>query len=246
MTDEDTLDISITAVASPPRSFILPWAQAFRAHPPKTKEIAELKKVFQQQGYETYASVTVDGRLIGTETSGGGHAEEHILKAGTWDIALAQARTAAQTRGSSELALLINRSPCSACTKKLVEALNKVKSSSPGVRFILAPTGTYEPSIAAPQEEIESYANLLAQTLKIPLEKAMAGTQKTDYLREDPDKGGVTTMADILSLQGAGWQLQQLLVRRVSARGNQWRMAIERAAKHALAQKVGADNSKIS
>ena len=53
-------------------------------------------------------------------------------------------------------------------------------------------------------------------------------------------------MNDILELQNAGWQLQQLLARRVSERGEQLRVAIERAAKHALAQKVGTDNSKVS
>ena len=251
VTDEATLDISISAVASQPRSFVLPWAQAFRAHPPEAEEIAELKEAFQEQGYETYAAVTVDGRLIGTQISGGGdHAEERILYSGLWNSALAQARTAAQTRGSSELALLINRSPChSRCTPSLIKALKEAKSSSPGVQFVLAPTGTYEPSIAAPEQEINSYASRLAEELKISLKQALKRTQKTDYLREDPkkpDKGGVTTMNDILELQNAGWQLQQLLARRVSERGEQLRVAIERAAKHALAQKVGTDNSKVS
>ena len=193
---------------------------------------------------ETNAAVTVDGRLIGTETSGGGvHAEIHVLKSGLWANALAQARIAAQTRGSSELAILTNRSPChSICTPKLIEALEKVRSSSPGVRFVLAPTGVYEPTVELTEQGIRDYADSLAKDIRVPLKRA--------YLLEEPEnpnKGGITTMNDIYRLQAAGWQLQQLLARPVStSAGNQWLMGIEQAAKHALAQKVGTDNSKVS
>jgi hypothetical protein len=251
MRNEATLDISISAFGSQPQSFVLSWAQAFRAHPPNAEEIAKLREGFEFQGYETHAAVTVDGRLIEAVTSGGGHAEEWILISGIWDRSVNAAKAAARARGSSELAILINRAPChTRCSRKLVDALNAVKASSPGVRFILAPTGVYEPSVELTDEEMRAYAEELVSSMRISLNEALALTPRRAYLREDPSeprKGGVTTMPDIYRLQAAGWQLQQLLARpKSTSAGIQWLQAIERAAKHALATKINADNARVS
>jgi hypothetical protein len=248
--DGATLDLSISAFASPPQTFVLRWADAFRAHPPGASEIAELRGVFRVQGYETYAAVTVDGQLIGAVTSGGGgHAEERMLESDIWSKAVAQAKIAAQSKGSSEVAMLINRSPCTRCAPQLVNALKAIKGSSPGVQFILAATGDYQPSREPSEQEIQADAKELTQKMGISLKEAFTYTTKRAIRREDsadPTKGGATTIADIGRLQGAGWQLQQLLARPKSTRaGTEWLTAIEHAAKTGLAERIAARDSQV-
>jgi hypothetical protein len=237
-------ELTLVAEASAPQARTLRWAEAFRAHGPNAKEIRRLREAFKKQGFQTTGVLTVDGLLIASVVSGGGHAEEKILRDGLWDQALELARKNSLKKGHAEIAILINRSPChSICTPKLVKALSRPESKIPGVNFVLAATGTYEPSYDLSDAELAVDAEDFAHRHGVSLESAMRSLAKRGHYKDPPDtppeelKGGVTLQQDIAALASSGWHLKLITARSdPSAAGKQWLMGIERAALPAVVQ----------
>jgi hypothetical protein len=239
--------LALRAEASSPQELTLLWHEAFKAHPVNAIEIIELREQFKAQGWDTVASVTVDGKLLGSTSSDGNHAEQKILTVGLWDRALKLARDRVAQSGSAEIAILINRSPChSLCTPELVKALHEPKAKIPGVRFVLAATGTYEPTYDIPSEELQKDAQDFAKRHGLSLAQAMKSVAKRGNYKDPPGtskkaaKGGVTTNKDIASLSGAGWILKGLVVADLSERGRQWLQGIENFAVASLNEEIAA------
>ncbi|MEV5409786.1 DUF4157 domain-containing protein [Thermopolyspora sp. NPDC052614] len=246
---QEPLSLEISAAASEPTDFVLPWAQAFRAHRPRAKDIALLRTAFAKQGYETTAAITVDGAHVVTATSNGLHAEERLIKEGGWDLALQRVAQVVAVRGSAELILLINRSPChTRCTPELARVVKEARSKYPTVTFVLAPTGVYEPSVEVPEAEIQAEAERFAAELKVPLEEGWKLALKRGFLRESRDtpenerKGGLTTGSDIRELLSAGWRLAVLQARpTLTWAGKIWQQGI----RFAVAEQVTEENTTV-
>ena len=106
---------------------------------------------FETAGRATYGLLCCrftpsDDRI---EQSAGDHAEARLLQSPNWTAELPQALAAWTPRSSPILvALVINRSPCQACSNLLVAALEDLSRRSPVAveanRFILASRGAYE------------------------------------------------------------------------------------------------------
>lgn len=240
--------VTVVAEASAPSPLVLTWRDAFRGEPVTAKDIAALKPFFMKQGYETISAVTVDGRLVGTATSAGEHAEERLISSGIWQQALNLARTTQ----AGEIALLINRSPCQSCSRVLVDTVRAARAQCPNVRFVLAPTGVYEPSVDIPDEEVRRDAEQLANNVKVSLSEALKLVAKRGvYTVREPDasagrRGGATTNLDIQRLRSAGWELRLLLARtEATSAGRAWLQGIEPAVRRALAEEVTAKNARL-
>ena len=180
---------------------------------------------------ETYAAVSVNGELKAARTNAARHAESMLINSGDWEPAVVEAeQTAPAHGGRSDLVLIINRSPCKAsCTGVLSNWLQANKSRYPHVRFILAPTAAYAPTITR-GDMIEMIANYLDETgqqlqggvpfkdfiksftteeIRASFERRFGRLVQTMGVREDE----ASDENDFRRLANAGWNLRQLQAR---------------------------------
>jgi hypothetical protein len=208
VTDEATLAGEIVATASEPERRSVRWADIFEA-----TDSAQLLFAIQPRN-ETQAALSVNGRRVGEValSQGGRHAEENLLAA-QWTNALQLARESVDAQQPTTVAVAINRAPCHlTCSPLLTRTLTEV---DPGlrsqVRFVLAPTGVYEPTEALTQEEVDR------QRQEIEVIAARLGRPVTAVLRQQLAlvrfTEDTTTFNDLRRLSGAGWDIAQLPAR---------------------------------
>jgi hypothetical protein len=139
--------------------------------------------------------------------------------------------------------LAINRSPChSRCSQKLATAIRLAKlrgkansndSALPNigkVDFVLAASGTYEPTDEVSEAEQERYrAELEKQPGMTPalLEKALV---KEQFRTDHQSMADITRDSDLVLLESAGWDLRLLRTsKKTTDHGAQWLMGLRRA-----------------
>ena len=204
--DPSTMDMEVTATASDPTRRIIEWSDAFAPD-------EESRALFERAPrYETNALISVNREVIGEVVASdeGGHAEQNLISR-YWAQALERVRN---NPDLSIVVFAINRAPChTICTPALMEAMSEVDDALlEKADFILAPTGTYEPTENMTDEEIEAGEakfRAVAQKLRA------AGREVQDYTvvsraRLLPHR---TRMADLDNLAAAGWDIRQLAVR---------------------------------
>jgi Domain of unknown function (DUF4157) len=241
----EAMALHVEAQASDPARADIRWDEVFRPDEVTEEEIEALKPLFATAGFETYAAVTVDGRLIGVRTNEAGHAEQEVIGS-VWTPALNAADAAARvSKGRKvQLALAINRSPChSICTPALVSAIGAAKRwIHPDVQFVLAATGAYAPSTEMSPAERRAFALDIQRALKVSLKKAMRMVPKTEWVVASGGQkiADPTTLPDISRLQGAGWDVRALQAREhPTGAQRQWLQAV-RNVKQKIAAAVNA------
>ena len=165
----------------------LRWEDVFTAEEVDDEMVSDLEQIFMRQGFETYAAVAVDGALGGFATNAAEHAERELLSSGIWDGAISHAHEiATKEKREVRVFLLINRAPCHRfCTPTLVNEIGRRKSDqnsgklSPRVKFILAPTGVYEPTNQKQRRALAlEIAQELAKKKKIALKIGRASCRE--------------------------------------------------------------------
>ncbi|MEU9167428.1 DUF4157 domain-containing protein [Streptomyces sp. NPDC048420] len=201
-----TLKGRLVAAASPPEQRVIEWTEIFGVGDPA-------KALFTvQPRNETHAAIAFNGERQGevAPSDRNRHAEQNLLDR-YWHGVVARAREAiAENRNAKPvIAVAINRAPCRSCTTKLVNALNAVEESlKKRVRFVLTPTGLYEPTealeasvIDAQRKELGELAKKLGRSKEALIRERLNRVQLTD------DK---TTFGGLVQLATAGWELSQL------------------------------------
>jgi hypothetical protein len=207
----------IEAKASPQEQHTIDLKTIFAAEDPSSTEMAELREMFRTQGRETYAALSVNGSLEGVFRNGAGHAEQMLLRSREWHSALDYARNRADNEERTGIAVAINRSPCHAlCTPELRSAIVGITASPRArfIRFLLTPTGIYEPTVEITDQDIENFLNATAARLNISRDEAAERylvKLRRGLSREE--NRHFTTANDLLRLAGAGWDIRQLQAR---------------------------------
>lgn len=155
---------------------------------------------FSTQGYETYAGVFVNGKLVGEIRSSSSdtgdaqeptdHAEQHLFDEGYVDAALTMARALAEQGQQVTVTVAINRTPCGGKTCSVtLEYVARQVQKMPNVRFDVAALGFYG---------------------------AQGDTTKAtpvDWIRRTHDLGGhVRTIVPKEGMKAGGKQLNRLVV----------------------------------
>jgi hypothetical protein len=226
--------VAISARASDPAGITLRWNEVFRTPSPSLRPLYErVLNSLTGEGYgsETYAAISVNGSLRAAQTNARRHAESMLIDSGDLTRAAEFAQQSAQARGGrSELILVINRSPCkSSCTTRLRNWISTNRSRYPNVRFILAPTGAYSPTITRAQmiEQIIRYldetrpeliegltyeeinSRFTYEQLRSVYERHFGRLIQTSGVNEEE----ATDETDLANLGRAGWELRQFQVR---------------------------------
>jgi hypothetical protein len=235
--------ITISATASVADKITLQWTDVFHGKQPWSKaKMKALRDAFKAAGRGTTAAVSVDGKVIGAVTSGTLHAEGELLgNPKIWNVALDTATKAAKAKGSSQLVLIISRSPCHAiCTTRLA---NVEPRRYPGVSFVVAPTGTYRPvySREMMEKQVEDLFVATGRDDGIRIDalsdeaiNQLVGRLVGDVWTEREDDA--TTVEDLARLMSKGWQVSQLQARH----GHQLARGADLAVKIAEARELNA------
>jgi Domain of unknown function (DUF4157) len=209
VTDEATLAFAVVARASDPEQRTIRWDEAFAADD-------EAKLLFMTQPrYETNAALSINGQRFG-ETSAStdeGHAEQNLIAA-HWKKALEVLESNRAKGIRSTVVVAINRAPChTRCTAALVTAIESVPANvRANTTFILAPTGTYEPTENLDEAELAAAEERYKEVNKTI---RSAGGDVEGYTVVSKAKLTVhtTRMSDLALLSSKGWDLRQLAVR---------------------------------
>lgn len=231
ISSETTMEIEFSAAASEPERLSIRWAELFGEADTDAQQIFSV-----QPRNETNAAISLNGSRIGevVRSGNGRHAEENLLDQ-YWESVLNMARQNAQNGQQNTIAVVINRAPChNICTPKLVAVMNSVEPAlRQSTRFILAPTGVYEPTERLSEEEIERQRQELAQLAQ------QLGRSATAVIRERLAQvrftEDTTSFNDLGRLVSAGWDLRQL---QASNRTTQAGTILAEAA-HKLALEAG-------
>jgi hypothetical protein len=208
--DEGSMSVSVAAAASPPQTRRIPWSALFA--PADKIDMS----TFAEQGQGTVAAISVNGRAHGATSDSQGpeppnHAENLLVNGSDWTSAIELAKAHDPAQGTFTIAIAINRAPCQGCSAELADKLSAVKPLCPGVTFVLAPTGTYEPGRPEEAGEVardrEHYRER-AQALGRPFEEMWDEVKLAQYLDEKRATRGV----DLRRLAQAGWDIHQLQV----------------------------------
>jgi hypothetical protein len=230
--NSETLALQLQAEASAAQRADIRWDEVFVADPLTQTQLDDLKPLFVVAGFETYAAVSINGRLVGSRSNAAGHAEQEVIGS-IWPSALQQADALAKSTSQRvRLALAINRSPChSICTPALITAIGGAKGwIDPRVDFVLAATGAYAPSRAMTPAEIQAETQNIQALLSLPLAAAMKMVPKTAWvLAGTPNAPDPTTTMDIGRLQGAGWDVRAMQTRsQPTGAQREWLQAVTR------------------
>ncbi|WP_448337771.1 eCIS core domain-containing protein [Chloroflexus aurantiacus] len=208
ITDQSTMAAEIAVTASPPERLSISWQELFGSQDDAITLFAV------QPRNETNAALSINGARFGEVVTSDdqGHAEQHLLSR-YWDAALQRARMNVAEGVATTIAIAINRSPChNICTPALVQAMSRVEPElKRQVRFILAPTGTYEPTERLTDAEIQQERDRLTQLAQ------MYGRSAKTLLREQLSRvrytRDATSFNDLRRLVAAGWDIAQLQAR---------------------------------
>jgi hypothetical protein len=210
----------LQAFASDPTSIVLKWQNVFAAKQLDNETITELADLFMTQGFETYAAVVVNRVLIASKPNAAMHAEVMLLNSSDWTSALDTANQSARKGIDTSVTVLINRAPCRQCTKVLIAEITKQRARqqsgtlSRRIKFILAPTGIYEPTNQKQRREIATkIAEELVKKQKISIKKALKKAYKDKRVPEPSLDPNTTQLGDLVALEASGWELRQLLAR---------------------------------
>lgn len=204
--DEESMELVVSARASDPERRSITWSEAF------AKGTPGLAMFRRAPSFETNALVSVDGAAVGSTVASdeNGHAEQNLL-ATAWPKVL---QRLAASPGEHQVVLAINRAPCHGrCTPALIEAITAVpRSIRDRTTFVLAPTGTYEPTNNLTQEQVDAAAERYEAVRE---RLGAAGQQVEGYrvLSRAQLKDATTRASDIVDLVAAGWDVRQLAVR---------------------------------
>src|ERR1700730_9617070 len=203
--DERSMAIDVAASASEPKRRTITWEQAFGHADPNG-----YKTGFEKQGWQTMAALSLAGQIFGEVTMNDkdNHAEVNCVDP-YWAGAMDRARAKALKGLDSTVVLAINRTPCIVCAARLqgmLRAAKKDKLIDDHVRFVLAPTGVYEPTTKVPDEEVERDREYYVK-LGLPAEKYVG---KVEFDREK----GVTTANSMIKLAEVGWDIRALEARK--------------------------------
>ena len=209
VTNETTLAFDVVATASDPERRTLKWDDAFAPDD-------EAKALFETQPrYETNAAVSINGARFG-ETSASddqGHAEQNLIRT-HWKNVLKQLADNKAKGVKSTVVVAINRAPChTRCTSALIDAIGQVPSDvRASTNFILAPTGTYEPTQNLDEEGVEAAAKRYDEVRK-KLRSADHEVEGYTIVSKAKLTEHATRMSDLSRLSAAGWDLHQLQVK---------------------------------
>jgi hypothetical protein len=209
ITNEESLTFDIVATASEPERRSLKWEDAFAADD-------EAKALFQTQPrFETNAALSINGARFGETTASDahGHAEQNLI-ATHWKDAL---RVLEENRAKgikSRVVVAINRAPChTRCTGVLLDAINQVPAAvRANTTFILAPTGTYEPTYILDEEGVEAAAAAY-EAVRKKLRAADHELEGYTIISKAVLTEHRTRLSDLVRLSDAGWDIHQLAVR---------------------------------
>jgi hypothetical protein len=203
--DERSMAIDVAASASEPKRRTITWEQAFGHADP-----SGYKTGFEKQGWQTMAALSLDGQMFGEVTMNDKHNHAEVNCVDTyWAGAMDRARAKALKGLDSTVVLAINRTPCIECAARLQATLRAAKKDKlivDHVRFVLAPTGVYEPTTRVPDEEVERDREYYVK-LGLPAEKYVG---KVEFDREK----GVTTANSLIKLAEVGWDIRALEARK--------------------------------
>ena len=205
--DENSMDLQVTAAASDPQRRTIAWADVFAAD-------NEIRGLFEHAPrYETHAAISVNGALHGEVVASNrdGHAEENLVS-NYWNEVLDLVRSNASNGVRSVVILAINRAPCYGCSALLSRRLRAVNPAALKAEFILAPTGTYEPTENLTDEEIKA-AEAAYRVVADRLRAAGREVQGYDVVSRAELLSHGTKMQDLHRLSDAGWDIRQLAVR---------------------------------
>ncbi len=203
-----TMEAEVQATASPPERLSISWSELFG-----TQDNAVQVFAIQPRN-ETNAALSINGRRFGevVASNNRGHAEQNLLTT-YWESALQQARELVARGTPTTITIAINRSPChNICTPALIAAMNRVEPElKRQVRFILAPTGIYEPTERLTDDEIQREMTELQRLARLH------GRSVQTLIREQLSRvrytSDTTTFNDLRRLVAAGWDLAQLQAR---------------------------------
>ncbi|MBK6872039.1 MAG: DUF4157 domain-containing protein [Kineosporiaceae bacterium] len=217
--DEESMDLEISASASAPDTGMIPFTTVFSVGPAPDPD------QFEEQGRATVAAISVDGRMLGTVSRSRGadppdHAEWILVDGPMWQEAIDAIVQAPPGAPVGQVALAINRTPCSFCADHVAEALAIVVRDLRAANivapvFVLAATGTYEPLIDASQEEIDAdralytaWAHARGLTTKAEVDRYLERRVLVTRL----DRLAATKWEDLEDLVVAGWDIRALQV----------------------------------
>lgn len=210
--NQTAMNIDVLAAASEPERLSVSWEELFGEDDAKAKDIFKV-----QPRNETNAAISLNGTRIGqvVKSENGRHAEQNLLNQ-YWSTTLEKARENIQNGERNTISVVINRAPChNICTPTLVNAMREVDSElKEKTRFILAPTGVYEPVRRLTKEEIDQQTQELRQLAKKlgkPADRVVKDMLAKEVFTED-----TTTFNDLRRLVTAGWDLRQLQARDTS------------------------------
>lgn len=207
--DEGSLAFNVIATASEPEQRTIRWDEAFAPDD-------EAKVLFKTQPrFETNAAVSVNGTRFGetVASSREGHAEQNLIARYWNDIMKVLGDN--RTKGTrSTVVLAINRAPChERCTGALIDAIRQVPGPvRSNTHFILAPSGTYEPTANLTDDEVEADARVY-EAVRHKLRSADHELEGYTITSRATLKEHTTRMSDLVRLSDAGWDIRQLAVR---------------------------------
>jgi len=223
--NETSMDIWVEASASEPVGRRIAWSDIFSQSTLDTdSEVDDMREKLSKASQASYAVVVVDGRRIGSisESGGGTHAEEALVRGSSWSQAIEAASHGVEYNGTSQISLLINRSPCSSCVQWLSSAIEEAKDSlgskSGKVTFNLAATGTYRRQARMKEDDkiaLKDGAQRMAERLGRPFDEVYKEQEKiwSDDLRSfstewvDDDGEEYSGLSDLAT---AGWRIAGL------------------------------------
>jgi hypothetical protein len=224
--DTNSLEVAISASASPPEMRRIAWTDIFSASElDANEELEEMREALGKASMSSHAAVSVGGKAIGrmSSSSDAAHAEEGLVRGPSWQEAIAAAKQELASSGSARVTLMINRSPCIHCVSWLTEAIATAKAAigdtTGQVTFLLAATGTYRRQARLTEEDRKilaegskriadrtgrPYDDVLEEQTRIW--KADMRSESTEFV--DEETGEVES--GLGNLAAAGWQLAGL------------------------------------
>jgi DNA-binding transcriptional regulator YiaG len=223
-----TMEVEVTASASEQKMRRIRWKDIFsESELNANQEIDQLRESLSRASQASYAAVAVDGQQVGSrfESGSGTHAEEGLVNSPSWSIAIQTAKSGVQTNGTSQITLMINRTPCAVCVVWLTDAIADAKSQlgtvADSVTFVLAATGTYRRQARMTAEDkaaLKAGVERMSKKQGRPFDAVY--TEQEEIWKEDlrsfstewkdHDNHEDITYSGLTSLAGAGWQIAGL------------------------------------
>ncbi len=251
VTEPVTLQSRLVSTASAPEGRTILWEDIF-------KKSDSARRFFKtQKTFETYAAFSFDGRRFGEVATSvkasldpadpvNSHHAEVVLFGYYRDSLVDSAREYAADPANAKkadpiatVALAINRAPCTLCAAFLVAEIQKLDPAlKKRFKFVLAPTGLYEPSETLSQEDIDAQKEEIREAAErggVPADAAIEEQLTTAVFTEYATKGN-----DLKRLVDAGWDLVQFHVRKKQVTSGRILAEVaEKLAKRAEAMKGG-------